>query len=237
MSTARFDFEGLCLALETSGPVGSVAVTRGAEALATRTMERRAAHASQLVPAIAEVLEEAGAQPPDLDAIVVGEGPGSFTGVRVAGATAKGLAHALGLPLWAVSSLAAAALGGMGDGTRPTVRYVLFDARGDRVYGACYGIGDAGMETLVAPHAGRIRDVLAGDVPPGAVFVGEGAERHRGSIVGAGFEFSAAPAGQPRADALVRCLALGRQTEPVTSLESWEPRYLRASNAEREWKG
>lgn len=236
MSVGEFDPERLWLALETSGPIGSVAVTRGTEPLATRTMERRAAHASRLVPAIAEVLEEAGAEPGDLGAIVVGEGPGSFTGVRVAGATAKGLAHALGLPLWAVSSLAAAALAGQ-DLSSPAVHYVLFDARGDRVYGACYGIGVAGMETLVAPHAGRIRDVLAGDVPPGAVFIGEGAQRHRGSILGAGFEFSGAPAGQPRAEALVRCLALGRQIEPVPSLGSWEPRYLRASNAEREWRG
>ncbi len=235
MSAPAFDSAGLYLALETSGPVGSVAVTRGAEPIASRILQRRAAHASELVPAIAEVLGEARIEPSGLDAIVVGEGPGSFTGVRVAGATAKGLAHALGLSLWAASSLAAAALAGE-EWTRPRVHYVLFDARGDRVYGACYGIGAAGLETLVAPHAGRIRDVLSGEVPPGAVFVGEGAERHRGAIQGAGFTVEGSPAGQPRAEALVRYLSLSDGGGPVASLETWEPRYLRASNAEREWR-
>lgn len=235
MGGARFDPTGLYVAIETSGSTGSVAVTRGADALTVRTLERQGGHASLLVPSISEALAEASVEPGLLDGIVVGEGPGSFTGVRVGGATAKGLAHALGRPLWAVSSLAAAALAGDEWGA-PGVRYVLFDARGDRVYGACYGIGTAGMETLVPPHAGNVRDVLASDVPPGAVFVGEGAERHRGAIGGAGFVVEGAPAGLPRAEGLVRYLGLHAGLEPVGSPRTWEPRYLRASNAEREWR-
>jgi len=235
VSGAAFDRGWLFLAIETSGPVGSVAVSRGTDTLASDTLDRQGAHASLLVPAISEALSEAGVRPSELDAIVVGEGPGSFTGVRVAGATAKGLAHALGLPLWAVSSLAAAALAGE-SWARPAIHYVLFDARGDRVYGACYGVGAAGLETLVAPHAGRIRDVLASDVPPGATFCGEGAERHRGAIRGAGFAVASPPAGHPRAEGLVRYLQIRHDATPVTELETWEPSYLRASNAEREWR-
>ena len=67
------------------------------------------------------------------------------------------------------------------------IRYALFDARSERVYGACFGVGGARVETLVEPHAGELRDVLDGDVPGGAFFVGDAAEKHRAAIEGAGF--------------------------------------------------
>ncbi|MDF2697777.1 MAG: tsaB, partial [Labilithrix sp.] len=113
------------LAFDTSIAVGSVAVGLGGELLASATLDERKEHASRLVPSIEKVLERAAMRITDVGGIVVGEGPGSFTGVRVAAATAKGLAHALGVPLWAFSSLAAAALA---EDAGPT-RYVLFDAR------------------------------------------------------------------------------------------------------------
>src|SRR5688572_17484456 len=156
------------LAFDTSIAVGSVAVGLGGELLASATLDERREHASRLVPSIEKVLERAAMRITDVGGIVVGEGPGSFTGVRVAAATAKGLAHALGVPLWAFSSLAAAALAdrvlprGAGvegwwdqdpdeaDGSR----YVLFDARGDRVYAASHQLGRGGpLATLVPPHA------------------------------------------------------------------------------------
>lgn len=222
--------EGLLLALDTSGLYGSVAL--GAEGRVVTCVElvQRREHASRLVPAIAEALARASVQRADLSGIVVGEGPGSFTGVRVAAATAKGLAHALGVPLWAVSSLTAAALAeDVG-----AIRYALFDARGDRVYGACYGVGSARMEELVPPHGGTLRDVLAGDVPAGAVFLGDAAERHRAVIEGAGFPVGV-PLGTPLAVGLLRYMALGPGATPVADPSGWEPAYVRASSAERLW--
>lgn len=234
MNTATWSPGAFYVALDTSGSVGSVAVGRGGEILALTSLERQGAHAASLVPAISDALEAASVDLDELAGIVVGEGPGSFTGVRVAGATAKGMAHALGIPLWAVSSLAAAALSGE-EWRRPSVRYVLFDARGDRVYGACYGIGSAGMETLVPPHGGHLRDVLGKEVPVGSVFVGQGATRHEKVIAAAGFPVQGAPAGEPTADAILRWLAMHPDASPVASIEAWEPRYLRASSAERAW--
>lgn len=235
---------GPLLALDTSGSSGFVAVGEGARVLARARLDRKGQHASRLLPAIHRVLGEAGLEPGDLAGVVVGEGPGSFTGVRVAAATAKGLARGLGVPLWAVSSLAAGAVadlavapsGGDGGAVRGHgVRYVLFDARGDRVYGACYGVGAAGVETILPPHAGDLRAVLASDLPPGVVFAGDGAQRHRGAIEGAGFGVLAEPAGQPTADALLYLRALHADMLPVPSLDTWEPRYVKASSAEREW--
>ena len=224
----------LRLALDTSGPVGYVAVARGARVLARARMERQGKHAARMINTVDAVLDEAGVDPSGLSGIVVGEGPGSFTGVRVAAATAKGLARGLDVPLWALSSLAAAAVGDLGAGG-PGVRYVLFDARVDRVYAACYGVGSLGVETLLPPHASDLRTILGGDVPAGALFAGDGAERHRRTIESAGFRLLTSPVGDPTADALLYLLALHPETPPVESLELWEPRYVKASNAEREW--
>jgi tRNA threonylcarbamoyladenosine biosynthesis protein TsaB len=69
------------------------------------------AHARELMPAVAEVLERAGVELSDLEAIAVGVGPGTFTGLRIGIATARALAGANGLPLRPVSSLAALAAG------------------------------------------------------------------------------------------------------------------------------
>lgn len=234
MSTARFSEGAYYLALDTSGPVGHLAVARGEDVLARARLERQGKHAARMITAVDELLEEAGVDLTELSGIVVGEGPGSFTGVRVAAATAKGLARGLDVPLWGLSSLEAGAVGDLGAGG-PSVRYILFDARADRVYAACYGVGSRGVETMLPPHASDLRTVLGGDVPAGALFAGDGAERHRRAIEGAGFRLLAPPVGDPTADALVHLLALHPETPPVESLELWEPRYVKASNAEREW--
>lgn len=223
--------DGMIVAFDTSGPIGSVTVAAGGDVLAREVLARQGAHASALLPAIDDVLEEAGVDRDELCGIVVGEGPGSFTGVRVAAATAKGLGHALGIPLRAVSSLAAAALAVR---TGP-VRYALFDARGERVYGACYGVGSEELEQMVAPHAGELRDVLGGDVPAGAVFLGDGAVRHRGVIEGAGFSVVEPDPVLTLADGLIEYVAR-TGVAPVSDLASWEPEYVRASSAERLWR-
>ena len=226
-----FDPERLYIGFDPSGVTGSVAVAQGATVLARATLGEPGEHASTLLPTIADVLEEAGVDRGELRGVVVGEGPGSFTGVRVAAATAKGLAHALGCPIWAISSLAAVALSVEGSG----VRYVLFDARSNRVYGACYGVGGIGVETIVPPHGGALRDVLDNAVPPGAVFVGAGSDRHRHAIEGAGFPVATGPVVHPSADGLFRCLALHPDASPVATVGLWEPRYIREWQPDKAW--
>jgi tRNA threonylcarbamoyl adenosine modification protein YeaZ len=220
------------LAFDTSGSEGSVAVGRvsGEEVmiLSHVDMAQAGEQAARLVPAIDEALGAAGIERTGLAGIVVGEGPGSFTGVRIAAATAKGLVHALELPLRAASSLAAAALAQEGSG----VRYVLFDARSDRVYGACYGVGRAGLRELVPPHAGTVGEVLAGDLPPGVVFMGDGARRHRATIESVGYAVEVGRGTASLAVGLLRYLALDPDGAPVADPSSWEPAYVRASIAE-----
>jgi tRNA threonylcarbamoyladenosine biosynthesis protein TsaB len=230
-AVASFSASGLYLALDTSGSVGYVAVGRGPEVVSRATIEEPRRQAAELIPTVAAALADADVGVSELSGIVVGEGPGSFTGVRVAAATAKGLALGAGLPLWSVSSLAAAALSGGGTG----VRFVLFDARAERVYAACFDVGSQSFACRIPPHASELRRVLAGDVPVGAVFVGDGAIRHAPAIRAAGFEVLPPPSGQPSGEALLHMLGRRPDAPPLSRVETWEPAYLKPSSAEREW--
>lgn len=233
----------IVLAFDTSSSLGSVALGDGdAGVLARRFLREQGGHAAALIPAIRDVLNEAGIARSSLDRVVVGAGPGSFTGLRVAAATAKGLVRSLGIPLWAISSLAAGAVTGrlripgldspsteLRDMDLP--RFVLFDARSDRIYGACFRVTNAGLEVLRPPFAGRLGDVLREGPPRDALFCGGGARRHQGSIEEAGYRVLPAPAGIPTADGLLHVLQLGVEDRGVMGEVDepgrWEPSYLR----------
>lgn len=247
--------EGLFLAMDTSTPRGSVAVGIPGDVLGRVFLERQGTHASELVPAVDEALEQAGVDLGELSGIVVGAGPGSFTGVRVAAATAKGLAHALDVPMWAFSSLLAA--GATADALSPAAaglptadwplpvapgllsfpRCILFDARGDRVYAACYRFnGGAIPETVIEPQATDVSRILhlIRSLETDVAFAGDGAQRHQDAIRDAGFPLLGRPAGDPTGDGLLHLLGLNPEARPVEHTGRWAPEYLRASNAERE---
>ena len=222
----------MILAFDTSGSVGSVAIAHEGRVLAREDMSQQAGHASDLLPTITAVLDEAGVSREQLTDLVVGEGPGSFTGVRVAAATAKGLSRGLSVPLWAVSSLAAAAMAA----EACTVRYALFDARAERVYGACYSVDRNRVQTLISPHGGQLGDVLGGDVPCGSVFVGDASRRHREIIEARGFPVVDPDPEASMAEGLIRYwIAQPTGFRPVLDTGIWEPQYIRPSSAERLW--
>jgi tRNA threonylcarbamoyladenosine biosynthesis protein TsaB len=254
---------GLFLAMDTAGAVGSVAIgllsgleesgreeggnKPGAapgpslrwpatrlEILARASLQAGEEHASLLLPRVRDLLEEVGAGVGDLSGVVIGAGPGSFTGVRVGAATAKGLAWASNLPLWAFSSLAAAAADVVDEPLRP--RLVLFDARGDRVYAAAYRIEHDSLETVLAPRASTVGEVLDEFIPPQALLMGSGALRHKALLEGAGNTVLPPPAGRPSARGLLRLLSLEPGASPLDDVGRWEPDYLRESGAERMWK-
>lgn len=227
MAVARVTGEVL-LALESSTSVGSVAVGDGGRGTVEVSMGVDARHSESLLVAVDFALRAAGRDVSELTGIVVGSGPGSFTGVRVAGATAKGLVHALGIPLYAVSGLEALAAGVAASG-RPAV--ALLDARQDRVYAACYAPGAEGrLETLLPPVASTVHGVLSefeGRRRLRAVYVGDGALRHRARIVGAGGAVIPGPWHDPRASALLWLRSLDPASRLVADPGAWEPEYIR----------
>lgn len=238
--------QGFYLAFDTSTSLGSVAVGAGTDVLARSALTRQGAHSSDLIPKIHETLEEGGVELGELSGLVIGSGPGSFTGVRVAAATAKGLAQALDVPLWVVSSLEAGAAAvdapwvplcdepraELSTDERTWPRYILFDARSDRVYAACYLPTERGLDELIPPHSTTIGEVLSGSVPF-SIFGGDGADRHADEIRGAGFPLLPAPLGMPTADGLLTVLRNGPERAPITDVGRWEPDYLRPPAAER----
>jgi tRNA threonylcarbamoyl adenosine modification protein YeaZ len=244
----------LLLALDTSTSRGSVAVGIPGDTLARTFLDRQGAHAAELIPAIDSTLREAGVELGELGGIVVGAGPGSFTGVRVAAATAKGLVRALRLPMWAFSSLAAGAVmpealtaEAMGmpspetslpyaGGLSALPRCVLFDARAERVYAACYRFVNQGApEVILAPTAMELGDAIAAMrlLDTSVAFLGDGAHRHQETLRDAGFPVLAPPAGIPTGDGLLHLMGLASEAARVENPARWEPEYLRSSGAQR----
>ena len=129
----------LILAIDTATPAVTAGVIRrdgeALEVLAERVTVDARAHAEQLTPNVVAALAEAGVSADDLDAVVVGCGPGPFTGLRVGMATAAAFGHALGVPVHGVCSLDA-----IGGGTTGEL-LVVTDARRREVYWARYRDG------------------------------------------------------------------------------------------------
>ncbi len=95
----------LILCIETGTDICSVGIARDGELISLRESDEGRDHARQVAVFVDELLEEMGLQPDELDAIAVGKGPGSYTGLRIGVSFAKGLAYGLGKPHLAVGSL------------------------------------------------------------------------------------------------------------------------------------
>jgi tRNA threonylcarbamoyl adenosine modification protein YeaZ len=128
------------LAIDTATPAVTAGIVRldGAHVLAERVTVDPRAHAEQLTPNVLGALADAGLNVTDLDAVVVGCGPGPFTGLRVGMASAAAYGHALGIPVYGVCSLDA--IGIESTATTSDV-LVVTDARRREVYWARYRDG------------------------------------------------------------------------------------------------
>jgi len=152
----------LTLALDTATDVATVALVED-----ERVLGERRSQAVRVLADAYELLAEAGRTPRELDRLVIGTGPGSFTGTRIGLAAARGLALALELPAAGVSTLAALAAGA--PGALPVI-----DARRREVF------------TLAAhgePMCARPEEL---ELPPGTLCVGDGAVRYRATLEDAG---------------------------------------------------
>ena len=180
------------------------------------------AHARELLPRAAAVMERAGVGFADLDAVAVGVGPGTFTGLRIGIATARGLAHAHGVEVRPVSSLAALAAG-----IDAPLRLPLIDARRGELFGALHDAGGERWEEFVAaPDALAERVAQLGESPLAA---GDGSVRFRDLLEAAGVRVAPddSAAHAVRALHVCRLAAAARPVAPEAVL----PNYLRAPDA------
>jgi tRNA threonylcarbamoyladenosine biosynthesis protein TsaB len=221
---------GVLLALDSATRTASVALAIDGRLAGEAVVAAAASASSALLPAVDDVVRGAGQEPAAVTAVVVGAGPGSFTGLRIAAATAKGIVAALGVPLFAYSSLLAEAAAHRAAGG---IVCALFDARNREVYAGCWRFGGAPEEVL-APAPGRIEDVLSRFRGTEVLFAGEGAALHRAGIEAAGERWRVA--GAPPESPAAGLLWLVRTAPSVGVVEdpgTWEPEYLRAAGAER----
>lgn len=228
------------LAIESSGNVASAAVAEDSKILAEYTVNIGKTHSQTLLPMIDRVLGDAEMTVNDMDAIAVSRGPGSFTGLRIGSATAKGLAAAAGIPIVEVPTLEALAVGVGNAGGR--LICPVIDARRNEVYTALYEeatdqsgllrkIGEEralSMEALLEELAAVDREIL---------FVGDALRVHGDKIKAAGNgKFILAPlsAHDLRAGCVASVgLAMLESGKAVEGSEH-TPVYLRLSSAERE---
>lgn len=143
------------LHLETATEVCSVALAKDGQLLAYKNSSEAYVHSSQLTIYIQEVLAAAKVSMQDLSAVAISQGPGSYTGLRVGAATAKGICFALNIPLIAVSSLKSIAWG-MAAKFPDGILYIpMIDARRMEVYMAVY---DSDLHEVEAARAQVIDD-------------------------------------------------------------------------------
>jgi tRNA threonylcarbamoyl adenosine modification protein YeaZ len=190
----------LILAFDTATDVATSALVGDDEVLGERT-----SRAVTLLEDVDALLRQAGTHTRDVEALAVGIGPGSFTGVRIGLSTARGLALALDIPVAGISTLAALAAGAPG-------AVPVIDARRREVFVP---------DRVLAP--GEL------DVEPGRTYVGSGAVRYRDLLEAAGAEIP--PDGDERHLPRARFHAqLARGFGPA---EQVEPLYLRLPDADK----
>ena len=211
----------LVLAVDTSTPtvttgVAEVTPHRAVDVRAERRVDTPRGHAEILTSLILECLTEAGIARFDLDAVVVGAGPGPFTGLRVGMATAAGFADALAIPLHGVCSLDAIRF----DAHVQRV-LVVTDARRREVYWALYGPDGRVAGPAVDTPADLI-DRLRGEQDVDAIL---GSPEHTRLFGGHAVDGYAAPTTAGLAATARRALESGAAPEPVV------PLYLRRPDA------
>ena len=231
------------LAIDSSGLVASVSYVADGSIVAEYTINYKKTHSQTLLPMIDEIKSMADIELSEIEAIAVANGPGSFTGLRIGSATAKGLAMALNIPVIEVSTIEALAYNAYG---MDALVCPIMDARRDQVYTGIYEflkIGDKEYKyesnCILEPVAMSITElaekinVLGKDV----LFTGDGCEVYKDKVAELlKVKYTYAPFTMSRQKA--GCVALAAEkyflAGKFVSASDSSPVYLRATQAERE---
>ena len=219
------------LAIDTATDVASVAVRAGEHTIA-RSARGARQHAAQILPLVQEVLALAQVTLAQIGGLVVGDGPGSFTGLRIGWAVAKGLIHERQVPLIAIPSMLAAAHAA---GVEAVA--TCYDALRGQVFGAMYVFDGDRLITRVPPDLFTISTlaVRAGTRPD--LVVGDVDARDRETVVAWS---GRAPVGldalPPIAGSLLALLAYDGARRAIEDPQVAEPVYGRPAEAQVKWE-
>jgi tRNA threonylcarbamoyladenosine biosynthesis protein TsaB len=235
----------LNLALDTATPWGRFALAEGERLLGYLPVNVTGNYADALLPVIDRLLQESGRSLSEVGAVGITRGPGSFTGIRIGVATAKGLAYGLGARLVAVSTLAAMAAAVLAEQPERELAVPVLDARRGEVFAGVFGRAGNWVIPLAEPAAAtpdtwwtRLRSELADLEAP--IWCGSGVPLLLGQGPHLRAELRARGEPVPRHwiyahPATARALALAmadRQLLPATHPFALTPLYLRLSDAE-----
>jgi tRNA threonylcarbamoyladenosine biosynthesis protein TsaB len=236
----------LSLAFDTATPWGRFALAEDGALLQYRPLNVMGSYADALLTVVQEILADNGRRREELGGIAVTSGPGSFTGLRIGVATAKGLAYGLGCKLTAVTTLEAMAAALLEDHPEHELAVPCLDARRREVYAAVYRRAGNWVQEVLPPRARKIDawwEVLCKELPDlnAPAFGGDGVEL----LLGQGQELrlelrdTGAPhlrvwtaAHPPTARTLAVAMSAGEKALPEVHPFALVPEYLRASDAE-----
>lgn len=243
------------LAIETTGPVGSVAVidagdartsdgaysscsAGGSEKVPMKITTQTMSHLKNLIPMAAELLEEKHIDKNDICAVAASAGPGSFTGIRIGVTTARALSQAWNVPCISVPTLELFREK-CGKNRSDGSVCVIFNARRGQVYGACY---DSDGKVLIEPGPYMLDEVLAKISKLGVepVFYGDGVDAYydKEEFRDRMGRFAAAPEDEryQTADMTARYALDAYRRGKTVTYEELLPDYMRESEAEQRLK-
>lgn len=224
------------LALDSSGLVATVAIVEEEQTLVEYTVNYKKTHSQTLLPMLDEVAKMIELDLDTIDAIAVAGGPGSFTGLRIGSATAKGLGLALGKPLIHIPTVDGLAYNMYGcEG----LVCPIMDARRNQVYTGIYRFQKGEFQVVEEQMAISVDELIEKSKRYGekVTFLGDGVPVYGESIAeGLGECYQVAPAHMNRQRAAaVATLAMKYYNEgKIEMAKDYRPDYLRLSQAERE---
>ena len=228
----------MALGIDTSSPSGSVGLHASDGSLsALLSLSAGPTHSTRLLPGIDALMRTAGVRPEDVDVIAAACGPGSFTGLRIGMATAKGLALASARPVTGFSTLETIARAAAPWGGGCGVVCVVLDAGRGEVYRGLFRVSGEGLDPMAPEAALAPAQAMAAMTMP-AMVIGDGLTAHRDAILpllppGSIMVPEAPPIGLELAR---RALRLAHE-QGIDRLPPLAPHYLRVSDAERSWRG
>ena len=227
----------LILGIETATMTGGVALVNAKRVISEYTLNVRTTHTARLMPAIDQILGDSSVDKSDIDGIAISIGPGSFTGLRIGMATAKGLALGLGIPLLGIPTLDALAW------NIPFAMYqicTLLDARKKEVYYSLFRYAETGEHTgsplqQLVPYQVMPPDELVKQIDEKTIFLGDAVDVYKDFLSEKLGELAAfAPDVQnlPRAATVAEMGLLKLEAGDHLDLAAAEPIYIRPSDAE-----
>ncbi len=224
------------LALDSSGLVASVAIVTEDSLLAEYTVNYKKTHSQTLLPMLDEIVQMIELELHDIDAIAVAKGPGSFTGLRIGSATAKGLGLALNKPLIGVPTVDGLAYNLFGCNS---IVCPLMDARRNQVYTGLYEFQRDVMNVIQEQQVMDITEIvdkvnLCGKP---VVYLGDGVNCYRQqleTLTKVPYYFAPSHLNKQRAAAIGALAIEYYKKGMIETAAQHQPEYLRLSQAERE---